>query len=104
MFGQQTTFGDLSASIDSPPTTVELVVGMLSGRLPLRRDYAIILTFWSIQRLPTHNYFVMGIYYQLLLRNRVVVASVLLYEVGSAHVECANLTYHVLTSIYSRNR
>ena len=87
MFGHQTTFGDLSASIDAPPTTVELVVGMLSGRLLLRSDYAIILTSWSIQRLPTHNYFVMGIYYQLLLRSRVVVASVLLYEVGSAHVE-----------------
>jgi hypothetical protein len=104
MFGQQTTFGGLSVSIDVPPTAVELVVGMPSGLLPLRSNYAIILTFWTIQRLPTHNYFVMGIYYQLLLRNRVVVASVLLYEVGSAHVECANLTYHVLTSIYSRNR
>ena len=104
MFGQQTTFGDLSASIDSPPTTVELVVGMLSGRLPLRRDYAIILTFWSIQRLSTHNYFGMGIYYQLLLRNSVVVASVLLYEVGYADIQRADFTYLVLTSIYSRNR
>ena len=104
MFGQQTTFGDLSASIDVPPTTVELVVGKLSGRLLLRNDYAIILTFWSIQRLPTRNYFVMDIYYQLLLRVRVVVASVLLYEVGSAHIEWADFTYLVLTSIYSRNR
>src|SRR5210317_1957666 len=104
MFGQQATFGDLSASIDSPPTTVELVIGMLSGRLPLRRDYAIIFTFWSIQRLPTHNYFVMGIYYQLLLHNRVVVAQVLLYEVGYADIECADFTYLVLTSIYSHNR
>ena len=60
MFGRQTTFGDLSASIDVPPTTVELVVGMLSGRLLLRSNYAIILTFWVIQRLPTGNYFVMG--------------------------------------------
>ena len=104
MFGRQTTFGDLSASIDVPPTTVELVVGMLSGRLLLRSNYAIILTFWVIQRLPTGNYFVMGIYYQLLLCIRVVVASVLLYEVGSADIECADFTYLVLTSIYSRNR
>jgi len=83
---------------------MELVVGMLSGRLPLRSDYAIILTFWSIQRLPIHNYFSMGIYYQLLLRNMVVVAQVLLYEVAYAHVEWADFTYLVLTSIYSRNR
>ena len=104
MFGQQTKFGGLSVSIDVPPTTVELVVGMLSGRLLLRSDYAIILTFWSIQRLPTHNYFAMGIYYQLLLHISVVVASVLLYEVGSAHVEWADFTYLVLTSIYGRSR
>jgi len=77
---------------------------MLSGRLLLRRYYAIILTSWSIQRLPTHHYFAMGIYYQLLLRNRVVVALVLLYEVGSAHAEWADFTYLVLTSIYSRSR
>ena len=81
-----------------------LVVGMLSGRLPLRSDYAIILTFWSIQRLPTHNYFSMGIYYQLLLWNMVVVAQVLLYEVAYADIKCADFTYLVLTSIYSRNR
>jgi hypothetical protein len=104
MFGQQATFGDLSASIDVSPTTVELVVGMLSGRLLLRSDYAIILTFWSIQRLPTYNYVVMGIYYQLLLHISAVVASVLLYEVGSAYIECADFTYLVFTSIYSRNR
>ena len=104
MFGQQTTFGGLSASIDVPPTTVELVIGMLTGRLPLRRDYAIIFTFWVIQRLPTCNYFVMGIYYQLLLCIRVVVASVSLYEVGYVDIECADFTYLVLTSIYSRNR
>jgi len=41
MFGQQATFGDLSASIDVPPTTVELVVGMLSGRLLLHSNYAL---------------------------------------------------------------
>lgn len=64
----------------------------------------IILTFWVIQRLPTCNYFVMGIYYQLLLCIRVVVASVSLYEVGYADIECADFTYLVLTSIYSRNR
>ena len=103
MFGRQTTFGDLSASIDVPPTTVELVVGMLSGRLLLLSNYAIILTFWVIQRLPTCNYFVMGIYYQLLLCIRVVVASVSLYEVGYADIECADFTYLVLTSIYGRN-
>ena len=77
---------------------------MLSGRLLLRSDYAIILTFWSIQRLPTYNYVVMGIYYQLLLHISVVVASVLLYEVGSAYIEWADFTYLVLTSIYSRSR
>ena len=59
-------FGDLSESIDVAPTPVELVIGMLSGRLPLRSDYAIILTLWSVQRLPADNYFEMGIYYQLL--------------------------------------
>jgi len=46
----------------------------------------------------------MGIYYQFLLRSRVVVASVLLYEVGSAYIEWADFTYLVLTSIYSRSR
>ena len=104
MFGQQTTFGDLSTSIDVLPTTVEMVVGMLSGRFAAAQQLRIILTFWVIQRLPTCNYFVMGIYCQLLLRSRVVVASVLLYEVGSADIECADFTYLVLTSIYSRNR
>ena len=104
MFGQQATFGDLSASIDSLPTTVKLVIGMLSGQLLLRSDYTIILTLWSIQRLPTHNYVVMGIYYHLLLHISAVVAWVLLYEVGSDYIECIDFTYLVLTSIYSRNR
>jgi len=67
----------------------------------LRSEYAMILTSWPIQRLPSHHYFIKDIYYRLLLRGGIDVSSVFIYEVGSADVECADFTCIVFTSLYA---
>ena len=76
MLGRVGTLGGFIVSIDAPPTAVNLVVGKVSSHMPLRSGYAIILTLWAKSRLPSDNYFVIGIYYQLLLRGGIVFASV----------------------------
>ena len=76
ILGRDLTFGDLIPLIDAPPMPLNLVNGMLSWHIPLRSDYAIILTFWAIPPLPSRHYFVIGIYYQLLLCGGIVFAPV----------------------------
>ena len=76
MLGRVGTLGGLIALIDAPPTVVNLVLDMVSSHMTLRSGYTIILTFWAKLRLPGDNYFVIGVYYQLLLRGGIVFASV----------------------------
>ena len=53
-------FGSI-ASIAAQPTVVKLVIGMLSIHMPLRSEHVMFSTLWAMQRLPTHNYFGIGI-------------------------------------------
>ncbi len=97
--GRGVTFGDSIASIAAPPTAVKLVFGMLSIHMPMRSECVMISTLWAIEWQPSHHYFVIGIWYQLLLRSGIVFASVKIYDVGFDDVECVDFTCIMFTSL-----
>ena len=74
--GRGLMFFDFNALITALHTAAKWVIGMLSIHMPLRSECVMISTLWAIQRLPSHHYFVIGIYYQLLLLGGIVSASV----------------------------
>ena len=74
--GRGVTFGDSIASNAAPHTTAKLVIIMHSKHMPVRSEYVMFSTLLAIQRLPSHHYFVIDIYYRLLLRSGIVFALV----------------------------